>query len=77
MNTRQAKTVTYLTSRIAYLEDGMTFTLEDIGHGEYMLSGSNAGNVSAYVDSAFILVIVGKHGGQNVRSASTFIRKML
>ena len=75
INSKQTKALNYFTGKLAYLFDGMAFTAEQFEDGAVMVSGSNNGRI--YRDSDFVLAIIGKRGGINVKYGSSFARKML
>ena len=77
MNRDQLSVVRRLTSRLAFLCDGLEFAVEAFDRGELMVTASNAGRVSVYTDSDFVLAIVGPRGGVKLREASSFVRKMI
>jgi hypothetical protein len=76
MNAKQLKVVQRITNNLESLIPGAEFSCHEVC-GLMMVSATNCGNVRWYEKSEFVLLFVGKHGGLNIKKASSHVRKMM
>lgn len=76
MNAKQLKSVQRITNQLASLIPSAEFSVQEVC-GKIMVSADNCSSVRWYEKSDFVLLFVGKHGGQDIEKASSHIRKMM